>query len=169
MKSEFADALMSENRNVNMPEEMDWFGALSGDWDMRWRQDIGTEREFVCKGEWIFSRVLNGFGIQDLFIVPSREERIRLNMPDAEYGTTIRMYCPNQQNWQVYYTCVGEYTRLTAEKEGEQIVITEQSAKRMKWVFSDISDKRFHWQNFVLDKDDKWVVMCDCIATRKQC
>ena len=159
MKSEFADALMSENRNVNMPEEMDWFGALIGDWDMIWRQDIGTEREFVCKGEWIFSRVLNGFGIQDLFIVPSREERIRLNMPDAEYGTTIRMYCPNQQNWQVYYTCV----------EGEQIVITEQSAKRLKWVFSDISDKRFHWQNFVLDKDDKWVVMCDCIATRKQC
>ena len=85
MKSEFADALMSENRNVNMPEEMDWFGALIGDWDMIWRQDIGTEREFVCKGEWIFSRVLNGFGIQDLFIVPSREERIRLNMPDAEY------------------------------------------------------------------------------------
>ena len=168
MKTEFAEALISENRNVNMPEEMDWFGALIGDWDMIWRQDIGTEKEFVCKGEWIFSRVLNGFGIQDLFIVPSREERIRLNMPNAEYGTTIRMYCPSQKNWQVYYTCVGEYTRLTAEKEGEQIVITEQSAKRMKWVFSDITDKSFHWQNFVLDKDDKWTVMCDCTATRKQ-
>ena len=79
------------------------------------------------------------------------------------------MYCPSRKNWQAYYTCVGEYTRLTAEKEGEQIVITEQSAKRMKWVFSDITDKRFHWQNFVLDQDDKWVVMCDCIAARKQC
>ena len=30
MKTEFADALVSENRNVNMPEEMDWFGALMG-------------------------------------------------------------------------------------------------------------------------------------------
>ena len=39
----------------------------------------------------------------------------------------------------------------------------------MKWVFSDITDKSFHGQNLVLDKDDKWVVMCDCIATRKQC
>jgi hypothetical protein len=96
MKTGFADALMSENSNVNLPEEMDWFGALIGDWDMIWRQDIGMEKEYVCKGEWIFSRVLNGFGIQDLFIVPSREERIRLNMPDAEYGTTIRMYCPSQ-------------------------------------------------------------------------
>lgn len=31
MKTGFADALMSENRNVNLPEEMDWFGALIGD------------------------------------------------------------------------------------------------------------------------------------------
>ena len=28
MKTEFADALVSENRNVNMAEKMDWFGAL---------------------------------------------------------------------------------------------------------------------------------------------
>lgn len=40
MKTEFSEALMSENRNVNMPEEMDWFGALIGDWDTIWRQDI---------------------------------------------------------------------------------------------------------------------------------
>ena len=34
MKTEFVEALVSENRNVNMQEEMDWFGALIGDWDM---------------------------------------------------------------------------------------------------------------------------------------
>ena len=45
----------------------------------------------------------------------------------------------------------------------------ETHSKRMKWVFSDITEKGFHWQDFVLDKDDEWIVMCDCIATRRQC
>jgi hypothetical protein len=31
MKTGFADVLMSENRDVNLPEEKDWFGALIGD------------------------------------------------------------------------------------------------------------------------------------------
>ena len=70
MKTEFADALVSKNRNAKLPGEMDWFGALIGDWDMIWRQDIGTEKEFVCKGEWIFSRVLNGFGYRTFLSCP---------------------------------------------------------------------------------------------------
>ena len=56
--------------------------------------------------------------IRAFFIVPSREERIRLNMPNAEYGTTIRMYCPDKKNWQVCYNCVGEYTRVSGIEGG---------------------------------------------------
>ena len=67
----------------------------------------------------------------------------------------------------LYYADIQSF-EPELHSEIEQIVITEQSAKRMKWVFSDITDKSFHWQNFVLDKDDKWTVMCDCTATRKQ-
>ena len=87
-------------------------------------------------------------------------------MPNAEYGTTIRMYNPASGKWEVYYTCVGEYTRLRAEKIDDRIVITEITEKKMRWVFSDITDHSFHWQNWMLEENDKWVVRCDCLATR---
>ena len=109
---------------------------------------------------------MDWFGIQDLFIVPSRSERRRLNMPNAEYGTTIRMYNPASGKWEVYYTCVGEYTRLRAEKIDDRIVITEITEKKMRWVFSDITDHSFHWQNWMLEENDEWVVRCDCLATK---
>jgi len=56
-------------------------------------------------------------------------------MPNAEYGATIRMYQPEAKCWQIYYTCVGEYTQLEARKKSSQTVLTEISGKRMKWVF----------------------------------
>lgn len=168
MESEFSKALQSECRNdAVVPAEMDWFGKLIGEWDTIWIENFGRENETVKKGEWIFQRVLNGCGIQDLFIVPSREERKRLNLPNAEYGTTIRMYHPDAKCWEVYYTCIGEYTKLTARKEGEQIVITESSEGKIKWIFSDITDNTFHWQNVIQNVHGEWEVMCDCRASRK--
>ena len=165
--NEFCEALVSETKNEALPEAMDWFGALIGEWDFTWHANIGMNNELTQKGEWIFSRVLNGFGIQDLFIVPSREERKRLNMPNAEYGTTIRMYNPYSDNWEIYYTCVGEYTRLSAENTDGKIIITETSEKKMKWIFSDITEHSFHWQNWMQDDSGEWVVRCDCLATRR--
>ena len=169
MENEFSKALQSECRNDAMvPAEMDWFGSFIGEWDMIWKENYGRENETVKKGEWIFQRVLNGCGIQDLFIVPSREERKRLNLPNAEYGTTIRMYHPDKKCWEVYYTCIGEYTRLTARKEDEKIVITELSEGKMKWVFSDIAKDSFHWQNIVQNDQGEWEVCCDCRASRRK-
>ena len=167
MEKEFSAALISQERNHMIPEDLDWFGGLIGSWDIIWRTNVGRESEQKTKGEWIFSRVLNGCGIQDLFIVPSREERIRLKQPDAEYGTTIRMYRPELKCWEIYYTCIGEYIRLTAHKEEETIVLTEQSGD-MKWVFSCITQNSFHWQNIMKRESGEWEVECDCVATRER-
>ena len=167
MKNEFGKALISEAKNPMLPEEMDWFGSLIGEWDTIWRENIGTQNERTMKGEWIFSRVLNGFGIQDLFIVPSREERVKLNMPNAEYGTTIRMYNPIDKTWEIYYTCIGEYTRLSAEKVHDKIVLTEISQRKMRWIFSEMTEKSFHWQNLVQTERNEWIVRCDCIAKKR--
>jgi hypothetical protein len=165
---EFIKALVSEQRNHLIPEDKDYFGGLIGEWDFEWKDRIGTKEERHVKGEWIFSRVLNGTGIQDLFICPSREERKRLHEPDEEYGTTIRIYNPATGNWEVYYSCPGEYTRLEAVQEDKSIVLTEKEHGSMKWIFSEIEENRFHWQNVMLDEEGKWVVRCDCRATRRR-
>ncbi len=165
--NEFMKALVSEKRNHLIPEEKDYFGRLIGEWDFNWRDALGTENERLVKGEWIFSRIIDGMGIQDLFICPSREERKRLNLPDAEYGTTIRSYNPVTGNWEIYYCCYGENTRLEAVKEEDRIVLTEKIQGNMKWIFSEIEENSFHWQNVMLI-DGKWVVCGDCRAVRKK-
>jgi hypothetical protein len=165
--NKFMKALVSEQRNLLIPEDKDYFGHFIGEWDFIWNDRIGTSEERFVKGEWIFSRVLNGTGIQDLFICPSREERVNLQEQGEEYGTTIRLYNPSTGNWEVYYCCLGEYTRLEAVKEEGKIVLTEKEQGRMKWIFSEIEDNSFHWQNVMLDKEGMWVVRCDCRAVRR--
>ena len=88
--NEFLNALHSDSRSDKIPEDRDIFGALIGEWAIVWMDHLGTAQERKVPGEWIFSRVLDGSAVQDVFIVPSRDERRRHPQPDAEYGTTIR-------------------------------------------------------------------------------
>ena len=92
--NEFITALCSNARNGRIPEEYDFFGGLIGEWDIIWDDHLEEAEPRRVKGEWIFSRVLDGMAVQDLFIVPSREERLRNKQPDAEYGTTLRIFNP---------------------------------------------------------------------------
>jgi len=73
---------------------------LVGNWDFEWFYDRGTERERRIPGEWFFSWIIAGQAIQDVFICPSREYRERQHtLPEAEYGTTIRLYDPKKNIW----------------------------------------------------------------------
>lgn len=164
--NEFSKALVSLQRNPLISIEKDYFGDLIGEWDIEWKEKFGTKEEKLIKGEWIFSRVLNGMGIQDLFILPSREERKRGIEPDGEYGTTIRTYNAKTGNWEIYYCCYGESTRLEAIKEQDKIVLTEIEYGKMRWIFREIKEESFHWQHMKLINDE-WVVWCDCRAVRK--
>lgn len=165
---EFMKALVSEQRNHVIPAEKDYFGHLIGEWDFDWRDGLGTKKERLVKGEWIFSRIIDGMGIQDLFICPSREERKKIKVPDAEYGTTIRTYNPATGSWEIYYCCYGESTRLEAVKEEDKIVLTEKEHGTMKWIFSEIEENSFHWQNVMQKDEGMWVVCSDCRAVRRK-
>lgn len=166
--NEFANALISNSKNDRIPDDYNYFGALIGEWDFEWIDNHGTEKERHIKGEWIFSWVLEGSAIQDLFICPSRQERIQNKQSDAEYGTTIRIYNPKNQAWDIFYGCTGEATRLEAKKEGDKIVLTEVTSKKSKWIFSDITDHSFHWQHVRAQDGTNWIVKGEVFATRKK-
>ena len=76
MMHDFTTALCSKVRNGRIPEEYDFFGILIGEWDIVWNDHLEEVNPRKVKGEWIFSRVLDGTAVQDLFIVPSRTERM---------------------------------------------------------------------------------------------
>lgn len=71
MKS-FTEALCNNERNEKIHEAYDYFGGLIGEWDIECNDRLDDTVPRCVKGEWIFSRVLEGTAIQDLFIVPSR-------------------------------------------------------------------------------------------------
>ena len=62
----FSEALLSDKTD-RIPDEFDWFAPLLGDWDCDYNDNYGGQERHV-KGEWIFRRVLEGAGIQDIFI-----------------------------------------------------------------------------------------------------
>lgn len=160
----FVNALVGDKRNAVIPQEDDFFGALVGEWDFEW---IDRNRSRKVLGEWLFSWALEGGAIQDLFICPSRATREADPQPDAEYGTTIRIYNPKTKKWDIAYGCTGYIKRLEARREGDRVVLTNIVNPEEKWVFSEIRDASFHWQNVTVKEDGHWHVNADLYAKRR--
>ena len=160
----FQDALLCHHKSNLIPEKYDYFGMLVGEWNFEWN-DRNNPR--IVQGEWIFSWILEGTAIQDVFICPSRTTRLNNPQPDGEYGTTLRVYNPHTTAWDVSYICIGHIDRLEAKKEASKIVLTKIDKNEEKWVFSDITATTFHWQNVTVLDDDTWHINADIYATRK--
>ena len=154
-----------------MREKLNLFGQFVGEWDFEWIGGKGTPDELRVPGEWIFSWVLEGAAIQDLFICPSREEKIHNPQPNGEYGTTVRFYNPEKDTWDICYGGYGFMHILEARQAGEQIIATNKDASGglNQWVFSDVTPVSFHWQNRTTQDDGAtWQVHCELFATRRK-
>ena len=148
----FLEALTSDEKNSALPEEFDYFGKLIGSWKIDY---VDTSNSSVIKGEWHFSRVLEGMAIQDVIVLPG-----------FEYGTTIRLYNPGTHAWDIAYCYTGKIIRLEARKQGDEIVLTNLEDARRKWIFAEIRDNHFHWQDVTEKEDGKRHVHFDLYAER---
>ena len=165
--NEFINALCSNTINERISEEYDFFGSLIGEWDIVWNDHLEDAEPRRVKGEWIFSRVLDGTAVQDIFIVPSRSERLRDKQLAAEYGTTLRIYNPQTMAWDIFYGCMGEAIRLTARKVGEEIILTENTTRKMRYVFSDIKSSSFLWRKERMNENDEWLTVAKVMAEKR--
>ena len=157
--NKFANALIANTKHDIIPEELDYFGPLIGEWSFRWHDNIGDKHESVTDGTWTFSRILEGRAVQDTFVTSKKNPET--NKLEKEYGTTIRIYNPLHRNWDIFYGCTGEAVQLVAEKENDQIVITcvTPIGFQMKWVFFDIQEDTFKWKNIrSTDHGKTWVL-----------
>jgi len=168
--SDFKSALLAENPKTELQEKLNLFGQFVGDWDLEGVYGKGTPDEWRVPGEWLFSWILDGTAIQDVFICPSRNEREANPHPDGEYGTTVRFYNPTKDAWDICYGGYGFMTVLEARQIGNQIIVTnkDDSEGLNQWVFSDITQNSFHWQNRTsTDNGITWSVIFDVFASRK--
>ena len=168
--SDFISAVYSEGPRNELREKLHLFGQFVGDWEFEGVFGKGTPDEWRVPGEWLFSWILDGTAIQDVFICPSRAEREQSSHPDAEYGTTVRFYNPSTDTWDICYGLLGGMRVFEARQVGEQIIVRNQDEADglNEWVFSDVMPDSFHWQNRTsYDQGATWQVYFELFARRK--
>jgi len=158
----FEQALISPVKSPIIPMEDDWFAPLLGDWQFDYSEPGGRQ----LKGEWFFRRVLEGTAIEDLFICPSRDTKELNPQPDGEYGVAVRMYHPDKRCYDMTYVCTKYTKRLEFRKEQGKLIGTVLDAPAEKWMFVNVTDTAFHWQNIRVLDDGTWRVNCEVFASR---
>lgn len=159
----FDEMLISESRSELIPEEYDYFGEFIGAWDVSCDYDYGEDNKGHCTGEWVFSWILKGTAIQDVYTLPEWNKA----KAGDEIGTTVRFFDPVKKVWHIFYGWLNYTAQLEAVKEGNEVILTEISERKMKWIFSEIKKESFHWQNLSTQDGEHWVVNWDIHATRK--
>lgn len=98
----------------------------------------------------IFPGVLEGRGIQDVWIVPPRHERAGHDSL-YEYGTSLRFFDHTLNAWQS--TWIGPMHLVVrtflARRVDDRVVLetTEGETPRMRWSFADVKADSFIWRN----------------------
>ncbi len=160
----FIDALLSQKTD-KIPDEYDWFAPLIGDWDCDYYDTFEGKKRHV-KGEWIFRRILDGTGIQDIFIFPSRSTKEVEPQPDGEYGTSLRMFNKEKKCYDVVYTCDHVMKRLCFTKKDDRLIGKVLDEEATFWIFSDISEISFRWEYIQHNEDGTKDLVCEILGER---
>ena len=141
------------------------YEPLIGSWDIRsrWFTAEGTTRE--VEGEWHFSWILGGWGVQDVLFVKGATP--------SDRGTSIRCYDRVAQVWRVVWLMPrsNEFVALDVREEPGKIVQEGQSLRgesRQRWTISGITGSSFLWQGeSSTDGGTSWRLEQEMRATRR--
>jgi hypothetical protein len=122
------------------------FDPFVGSWNFDLYTYDGGQELLAGRGEWHFSRILDGRAIQDVWECYTKAEPSAL----LERGTTLRMYDRSRKVWRIVFFSPmrGFVDTLTANKVGDEIVLhgTGRSGSPCLWIFSDIKRDSFQWR-----------------------
>lgn len=169
-------ALAADERSSEIPESSDVYGWLCGSWDLtvlRYRGvDVSSQG---LTGEVHAGRVLEGRAVQDVWIMPRRDDRgaasgdPTMNM----YGTTLRSWDASLQAWRIAWTNparnhreeqVGRWNGRDILQEG-----TRPDGTKTRWTFTEITADSFHWRGEALyPGKPTWALEGEFLARRCQ-
>ena len=145
----FIAALHTDRPAPDRAEKMGLYGWLIGRWEMDavyHGADGATRRS---RGEIHFGWVLAGRAIQDVWIVPARDQPVEPPAWGDFYGTTLRVYDPGLDAWHILWIDPVKqfYTRQIGRARGNDIVQegTDDTGAMVRWSFTEITPGSFHW------------------------
>jgi len=110
---------------------------------------------------------LNGIGIEDMFICPSRATRETSPQPDGEYGVGLRIYNSKTHCYDMVYACKSKFTNLCFTMENGILTGTVLENPNRKWRFVERNENTFHWQNITIQENGDITVNCEVFGKRK--
>jgi hypothetical protein len=164
--SPLLDALGADGPAADRAGKMDLYRRFIGSWELDVMQ---TAEDGSQRWRW----ALEGRAIQDVWIVPPRGE---LRRGDAaanvnSCGTTLRVYDPGIDAWQIQWTdpVTQNFLQMTGRAQGDDIVQlgTRPDGRMVRWRFSEITTDSFRWTGEIsADDGANWRLHVDFSAKR---
>lgn len=173
-KENFISALISEEPSAEIEKNDRIYDWLIGSWDIQMIDYLKDGSKLEQDGEWIFSRVLEGRSVQDIFIVPKRSQRSPgISKSYNRYGFTLRMYDYSSRKWNIFWfnPVTGIYNHLAGIRIGDDIVQTGKDANGnlMRWSFTEIRQDSFHWLGEISEGERvSWKLDAEFYCVRKK-
>jgi hypothetical protein len=142
------DALCSNGPADDRAERMMLYGQFVGSWDGTVTVYRANGERFDSTCEVHFGWALAGRAVQDVWIVPSRNDRPS-GEGDRMYGTTLRAYDPEKDQWQI--TWIDPVRQSCNQMIGRQVGVDIVQEYRdgqgtiCQWCFTEIDSNSFHW------------------------
>jgi hypothetical protein len=156
----FPKAFTAAGRAPEIPEADDLYGWLIGSWELDVLRYVVDVSGRGIKGEAHFEWVLEGRAVQDVWIMPRREDRgAEIDKTMNMYGTTLRVWDSSIQAWRI--TWVNPVTGARDEligrsSEGQVVQVgTHSNGTPIRWSFTEITPDSFHWTGEALETDGK--------------
>lgn len=144
------EALAANGCAPEIPEELDVYGWLIGEWELdviRYGEDV---RDRGIKGRALFGWVLEGRAVQDVWIMKAE------NLV-ATYGTTIRVWDASIAAWRVTWMnpISGRRDELIGTRVQDDIVQIGRhgDGTPIRWRFVDTTNDSFRWLGEALERD----------------
>lgn len=173
-KKTFAEGLIANGPAPEYADKLMLYGQFVGDWtaDTIEYPDDGTQKK--SKWDIRFEWILEGRGIQDLWITPIREDiPIGWHEPGNRYSTTIRTYDPKIDAWQILWLNPpsGTIAKQIGRQVGNEIIQLsdiDQLGYQYRWVYRDITPNSFRWcSEKTKDHGATWKLVQEMRAKRK--
>jgi hypothetical protein len=172
---DFFSILASAERALEIPAAADLYGWLCGSWDLEVLHYRGVNvAGRGLRGEVHAARVLEGRAVQDVWIMPRREDRH--GDPDRTmnmYGTTLRSWDAAQQAWRIAWTNpVNGHREEQIGRRSDDGILQEgmrADGAKTRWTFTSITPDSFHWRGEAnYPHSDAWTLEGEFLATRRQ-
>jgi hypothetical protein len=166
-------AIASVERAAAIDENDDIYGWFVGSWELDvlvyWAEDVSARH---IGGEVHVARALEGFAIQDVWIMPRRPDRsANLDSKFNMYGTTLRVWDATLRAWRiVWLNPAGQhFEHQIGRRIGADIVQTgtRPDGTTTRWRFTEIASNSFHWLGDSLQADGQtWLLEGEFRARR---